>query len=186
MATLTKRTKKTITLGSGTPYIMEFTGTLPARADICKPDNLLGYVKGGAALEYTVEPYEEKDDLGYVSKTIITAEDALLKLGLITWNGKTLEYLVDRCKVTEASGVRTIKIGGAGNAQGKQWVICFHHADKKDGDLWVTIVGTNTAGLTLTLAADAGTVLEPEFKALPAIDEDGALVQIEEEMDATT
>ena len=101
---MAKRTKKTITLGSGIPYIMEYNGTLPTREQICVDANLLGYVKGGAALEYTVEPYDEKDDLGYASKSIFTAEDALLKLGLITWNGRTIEYLVDRCKVTEDNG----------------------------------------------------------------------------------
>lgn len=177
---MAKRDKKTITLGSGIPYIMEFSGTLPSRTDICKPENLLGYVKGGAALEYTMEPYKEKDDLGYVSKEIVTEEEAKLKLGLLTWNGEQLKYLVDRCKVTDDEGVRTVLLGGAGNAQGKQWVVCFHHPDKKTGDLWVTVVGNNSAGLTLTFAADAGTVLEPEISAVPQ-DDQGTLVKIEEE-----
>lgn len=181
---MAKRDKKTITLGSGIPYIMEFTGTLPSRTDICKSENLLGYVKGGAALEYTFEPYKEQDDLGYVSKEIVQAEEAKLKLGLLTWNGDTLTKLVDRCTVTEAAGVRTILLGGAGNAQGKQWVVCFHHPDKKTGDLWATVVGNNSAGLTLTFAADAGTVLEPEISAVPH-DDNGTLVKVEEEIAAS-
>lgn len=180
---MAKRDKKTITLGSGIPYIMEYTGEMPEVSAICVEENLLGYVKGGAALEYTSEPHEEKDDLGYVSKVVITAEDALLKLGLITWNGNTLKYLADRCKVEEKDGKRIIHLGGAGNAQGKEWVVCFHQPDKKDGDLWVLIRGTNTAGLTLTFAVDAGTVVEPEFKAMPQ-DTDGTLVTIIEEMEA--
>lgn len=182
---MSKRDKKTITLGSGRPYIMEFNADtgIPEPSVICVEDNLLGYVKGGAALEYTAEPYEEKDDLGYVSKIIITEEELLLKLGLLTWNGKTLEKLVDRCKVTEdtTKGTRTIHIGGAGNAQGKDWVVCFFHEDKKDGNLWVIVRGSNSAGLTLTFAADEGTVLEPEFKALPQ-DEAGTLAKIVEEI----
>ena len=177
-----KRTKDTITIGSGIPYIMEFdTATgLPDEQTICVEENRLGFVKGGAALEYTVEPHTEKDDLGRASKIIVTAEEALLKLGLLTWNGTTLKYLIDRCKVTEETGKRIINIGGAGNAQGKDWVICFHHIDKKDGDLYVTIRGTNTAGLTLTFATDEGTVIEPEFAALPS-DDEGTLVRIVEE-----
>lgn len=179
----TKRSKENITLGSGKPYILEFDGEMPSVEDICKPENLLGYVKGGAALSYTEETYEEKDDLGIVSKIITTSEEALMKLGLMTWNGNTLKYLADRCTVTEDTekGTRTIHIGGAGNSQGKEWVVCFFHEDKTDGNLWVLIRGRNTAGFTITLAADAGTVIEPEFKALPQ-DDKGTLITLIEEI----
>lgn len=181
---MAKRDKKNITLGSVIPYIMEYDGTMPSHTEICTPENLLGYSKGGAELTYSEETYEEKDDLGYASKVITTTEEVLVKLGLLTWNGKTLEYLADRCKVTEGEGVRTIHIGGAGNAQGKEWVLCLFHEDKKDGNLWVLIRGRNNTGLTLTLAADAGTVLEPEFKAMPQ-DDAGTLVTIIEEITTT-
>jgi len=179
-----KRSKENITLGSGKAYIAEYTGdAMLSHTDICKADNLLGYIKGGAELSYTEETYEEKDDLGYVSKVITTSEEALMKLGLLTWNGTTLKHLADRCTVTEENGLRTIHIGGAGNSQGKEWVICFLHEDKKDGNLWVLIRGRNTAGFTLTFAADAGTVIEPEFKALPQ-DENGTLITLVEEIPA--
>jgi hypothetical protein len=186
MATKAKRDKDTITLGSVIPYIMEYTGTVPAHTEICKPENRLGYSKGGAEIAYTEETYEERDDLGYVSKIITTTEEALVKLGLLTWNGDTLKYLADRCAVTEdkTKGTRTIHIGGAGNSQGKDWVLCLHHQDTTDGDLWVIIRGRNNTGLTLTLAADAGTVIEPEFKAMPQ-DEKGTLITIIEEIPTT-
>lgn len=179
---MAKRAKENITLGSGKAYIVEYTsGTNLSHTDICKEDNLLGHIKGGAELTYTEETYEEKDDLGLVSKVITTSEEAILKLGLLTWNGTTLKHLADRCTVTEAQGTRTIKIGGAGNTQGKEWAVCFHHQDKKDGDLWVIIRGRNTAGLTLTFSAEAGTVMEPEFKALPQ-DDNGTLITLIEEI----
>lgn len=179
---MAKRSKENITLGSGKAYILEYTsGTTLSHTDICKPANLLGYIKGGAELSYSEETYEEKDDLGYVSKVITTSEEAILKLGLLTWNGDTLLHLADRCSVTEASGLRTIHIGGAGNSQGKEWAICFAHEDKTDGNLWVMIRGRNTAGFTLTFAADAGTVIEPEFKALPQ-DDSGTLITLIEEI----
>jgi hypothetical protein len=186
---MAKRDKSNITLGSGKAYIQELaagTTTLPDVATICTDANLLAYIKGGAELSYTEETHEEKDDLGYVSKIVTISEEAILKLGLLTWNGNTLKNLVERCKVTEdkTKGTRTIQIGGAGNAQGKEYVICFAHEDKKDGNLWVLIRGRNTAGLTLTLAADAGTVLEPEFKALPLAD--GTLITLIEEIDKGT
>lgn len=175
-----------ITLGSGKPYIAEYDAVagMPTPEEICKPENLLGKTKGGAELSYAAETHEEKDDLGTVAKVVITAEEALLKLGLITFNGKTLAKLADRCKVTEKDGKRTVHIGGAGNAQGKEWVVCFHHEDKKDGDIWVLIRGANQAGLTLTYAVDAGTRIEPQFKALPQ-DDDGTLITYIEEIKVT-
>lgn len=179
-----KRSKENITLGSGKAYIMEHdSGNMPTVEEICQDTNLMGRIQGGAELSYTEETYEEKDDLGYVSKVITTSEEALLKLGLITWNGNTLKNLADRCSVAEAEGKRTIRIGGAGNAQGKEWVVCFAHEDKKDGNLWVLIRGRNTAGFTLSFAKDAGTKVEPEFKALPQ-DDKGTLITLIEEMDA--
>lgn len=177
------RGKDTITLGSGIPYVAEYDGSMPTVDEICKEENRLGYCKGGAELSYTEETYEEKDDLGYVSKVITTSEEALLKLGLLTWNGAALKHLTDRCTVTEASGMRTIHIGGAGNKQGKEWVICFKHEDKTDGDLYVLIRGRNTTGFTLTFATESGTVVEPQFKALPQ-DDKGTLITLIEKIAA--
>ena len=181
---MAKRSKENITLGSGKIYLETFTDTMPTVDTICKDENLLGYIKGGASLEYTEETYEEKDDLGIVSKIITTSEEALLKCGLLTWNGETLTKLIDRCQTTEEGGKRTTKIGGAGNTQGGYYAICFEHEDKTDGNLWILIKGRNTAGATLTFATDAGTVIEPEFKAMPH-DEDGTLIELIEEIPTT-
>lgn len=178
---MAKRDKDTVTLGSGKIYLQTFSESMPTVDTLCVESNLLGYIKGGASLEYTQETYEEKDDLGYVSKIITTNEEAVLKCGLLTWNGATLKKLLDRCSSTEASGKRTTKIGGAGNAQGGYYAICFHHEDKTDGDLWILIKGRNTAGATLKFATDAGTTVEPEFKALPH-DSDGTIVELIEEI----
>lgn len=179
---MAKRAPENITLGSGKAYIAEFNAAtgMPTHTEICKEENLLGHIQGGAELTYTEETHEEKSDLGLVSKVVTITEEAIMKLGLLTWNGTTLQKLADRCKVTEGEGIRTIHIGGAGNAQGKEWVVCFAHEDKKDGNLWVMVRGRNTVGLTLTFAVDAGTKLEPEFKALPQ-DDDGTLITIIEE-----
>jgi hypothetical protein len=181
---MAKRDKNTITLGSGKIYLQAYAEAMPTVDDLCKPENELGHIKGGAALEYTQEIYEEKDDLGRVSKIITTAEEAILKCGLITWNGETLKKLIERCGTTEAAGKRTTKIGGSGNAQGGYYAICFHHEDKTDGSVWILIKGRNTAGATLTFAVDEGTLVEPEFKALPH-DEAGTLVELIEEIPTT-
>ena len=183
---MAKRTGDPITLGSGKLYFQEYTDTVPDFAGIqalCVDGNRLALIKGGAALEYTQDTYEEKDDLGLVSKVITVKEEVKLKCGLLTWTGDTIGVLIDHSKVETASGVRTTKIGGASNKKGKYYVLVFHHEDKQEGDLWVVIVGRNTAGLSLTFAADAGSVIEPEFTAKPH-DEDGTLVVIYEEIDA--
>lgn len=140
---MAKRDKEVITLGSGKIYIQAYADTMPTVETLCIEDNLLGYIKGGAALEYTEETYEEKDDLGYVSKIITTNEEALLRCGLLTWNGNTLKNLIDRCKTTETAGKRTTKIGGAGNSQGGYYAVCFAHEDATDGNLWIMIKGRN-------------------------------------------
>jgi hypothetical protein len=53
--------------------------------------------------------------------------------------------------------------------------------DKVDGDLWVLIKGRNTAGATITFAKDEGSVIEPEFTALPH-DDNGTLIELIEEI----
>lgn len=180
---MAKRDKNTITLGSGKIYLDAFASTMPTVDTLCVDENLLGYIKGGAALEYTEETYEEKDDLGLVSKIITTSEEAILKCGLLTWNGTTLKSLIDRCASSESAGKRTTKIGGAGNAQGGYYAICFYHEDPTDGDLWILIKGRNTAGASLTFGVDEGTVIEPEFKAMPH-DDAGTLIELIEEIPA--
>lgn len=181
-----KRSGDPITLGSGKLYYEEYTDQVPTFESVkalCVDAKRLALIKGGAALSYNEETHEEKDDLGLVSKVITTKEEVKLKCGLLTWTGNALNVLVDRSSVTESAGVRTTKIGGAGNAKGKYYVLVFHHEDATDGDLWVVIVGRNTVGLTLTFAAEAGTVVEPEFTAKPH-DDDGTLVVIYEELDS--
>ena len=178
---MAKRDTQTITLGSGEFYMDTFETAMPTVDELFAEANLVGHTKGGAALEYTEETVEEKDDLGKVTKIITTTEEAILKGGLLTWNGTTLKKLIDRCSSTEANGKRTTKIGGVGNAQGGYYAIGFLHEDKTDGNVWIMIKGRNTAGVTITFATDEGSVIEPEFKAMPH-DTDGTLIEFIEEI----
>lgn len=175
------RDTNTITLGSGKLFIAEFAGnTIPDDAVLETDANHAGWISGGASLEYTPEFYEAKDDLGMVVKTITTNEEAILKSGIMTWNGDTLAKLSQTARVTETADKRTVKIGGAGNADGKKYVIRFLHSDKVDGDVRITIVGQNQSGFTLTFSKDEATVIDAEFKALPNLDKEGTLVIFEE------
>lgn len=176
-----KRTKETITLGSGKIYAMDYVDEIPTDETIEVSENLLGYIKGGAELEYSPEFYDAKDDLGIVQKTIITEEEAILKSGIMTWNADTLAKLAATSRVTEGDGTRTLKVGGVANQNGKKYIIRFVHEDAVDGDVRITIVGQNQSGFTLSFMKDDETVIDAEFKALPNLDKEGTLILFEEE-----
>lgn len=175
-----KRDTDVITLGSGDLMIQEYTETMPAYSDFKEDTDLLGRIQGGATLEYSGTWYEAKDDTGKAVKTIITEEEATLKSGIITWNGTTLEKLCSTARVTDSDGIRTVKIGGVGNHNGKSYALCFHHTDKADGDVWLVIRAVNQGGLAIAFTKDKETVIDAEFKCLPQ-DTEGTLIQFIEE-----
>lgn len=176
-----KRDADVITLGSGDLMIKEYDGAIPAYTEFNPETDLLGRIQGGATLEYKGEWYDAKDDSGKAIKTIITNEEATLKSGVITWNGKTLEKLVSTARVTESAGIRTVKIGGVANHNGKSYALCFHHTDKVDGDVWLVVRGVNKAGFSLAFVKDKETVIDAEFMCLPQ-DDEGTLIQYVEQI----
>lgn len=176
-----KRDAEVITLGSGDLMIKEYDGAIPAYTEFNPETDLLGRIQGGATLEYKGEWYDAKDDSGKAIKTIITNEEATLKSGVITWNGKTLEKLVSTARVTESAGIRTVKIGGIANHNGKSYALCFHHTDKVDGDVWLVVRGVNKAGFSLSFLKDKETVIDAEFMCLPQ-DDEGTLIQYVEQI----
>ncbi len=181
--------KEKIVLGSGIDYCMEFTGEIPADDVIETEENRLGAIKGGATLNYKPSTYTEKDDTGKISKTVTTEEEVTYKLGLITFNANVLDKLTATGTVTEETvgnkKRRTIKIGGVENDNGKKWLHRFVHKDDVDGDIRVTIVGTNKSGFSLAFAKDKGTTVEPEITAEP-LDEKGHLIIYTEDVIAST
>ena len=181
---MAKTAGEKIVLGSGKLYTMEFTGTLPTDLLFEVDENLLGAISGGASLEYKPKFVEAKDDLGTVSKIVLTEEEVTLKSGILTWCGKTIAKLCATARTTEELGKRTVKIGGIGNQDGKKYAIRFLYKDASDGDIRVTIVGNNQAGFTLAYVADKETVIDAEFKAQP-LDAEGTLIIFEEEIPTT-
>lgn len=175
-----------IILGSGYIHLATFTKgqQIPDPEKFCTDANRYSYIKNGATLEYTNEVQEAKDDMGKVSKTVITSEEVTLKAGLMTLIGDTIEKLCDtaRVSVTDNGKYRRTKIGGVGNRKGAKYVICFHHVDPEDGDIWVQIIGQNQAGFTLSFAPSDATVVDAEFKAMPNLDDEGTLVNYVEEI----
>lgn len=116
-----------------------------------------------------------------MSKKILTEEEVILKSGIMTWNGETLQKLSSTARVENDDSKRIVKVGGAGNYNGKKYLIRFYHRDKIDGDIRITIVGSNEAGFELSFAKDKETVINAEFKAQPC-DDEGTLIIYEEEM----
>lgn len=170
-----------IILGSGKLFLLEYSGTIPADATIETEANRFGYIKKGATLEYKGTPITVTDDLGMVSRTVLTQEEVLLKTAQAIINGQMLMKLTPTARVTEAAGVRTTKIGGIANQDGKNYVVRFLHEDASLGDVRVTIVGTNQAGFTLSFLPDNSEPVAMEFKATPH-DSEGTLVTITEEI----
>lgn len=173
-----------IILGSGKLFAILFEDTIPENSVIETEDNRLGHIKGGATLEYAPEYYIAKDDLGEVQKSKLVNEEVKLKSGLMTLNGNSIAKLCATARVDETkAGKRTVKIGGAGNDDGKKYLIRFLHEDEEDGDIRLTIVGRNESGFSMAFAKDAETVVDAEFTAFPS-DKEGTLI-IYEEDDAT-
>lgn len=179
-----------IVLGSGKLYIDEAVAavgggyTIPSDATLEVSSKLIGWIQGGATLEYTPTFYEAKDDLGMVSKKYLTEEEAILKSGVMTWNADTLTKICSTARdVTPSAETskKIIKIGGIGNFDGKNYVVRFVHEDPVDGDIRITIVGSNESGFEMSFAKDKETVINAEFKAVPN-DTDGTLVIYEEEV----
>lgn len=178
-----------IILGSGYIHVKTYTKgeAIPNPEDFCKDETLFAYIKGGATIEYKPEFYEAKDDMGKVAKTVVTDEEVTLKSGIMTFTGNTLAKLCDTARVSERTSTegkkkyRIVKVGGAGNAKGAKYVICFHHVDPVDGDIYLMIVGQNQSGFSLSFAKDSETVVDAEFHALP-MDGEGTLITYTEEI----
>ena len=173
-----------IVLGSGKLYCDTVSATagvytIPADNSIEADAKLLGYIKGGATLEYTPTFYTVKDDLGYVSRRYLTEESVVFKSGILTWNGKVLDKLCSTATVDETDTVnhkRTVKIGGIDNYDNQMYILRFLHEDDVEGDIRVTVVGNNTAGFEIQFQPDSETVLNAEFECVPGVGSAGTLV----------
>lgn len=177
--------EKRIVLGSGKLYVLPYNNLeIPANEEIEQDENLLGLIKGGATLSYAPTFYTAKDDLGIVQKKMLTEETATLKSGIMTWNAATLDKICTTAHLEDDgadSGKRVLKIGGIGNYDNGKFVIRFVHHDASDGDIRITLVGSNEAGFEIAFAPDTETVVDAEFSAFPC-DDMGTLIIYEEDV----
>ena len=177
------RSKKTVPLGSGRFYIIEHDSTALTAEKIvsaCTAENHYGETKGGATLTYSVTEHKEQDDHGVLMRMIATEEEAKLKGGIFSWNPEMLPKLVRTGRKSTEGKYTVVRIGGLNNDDGKQYIVVFKHIDPNYPPLYVAVVGTNSAGLSIAFARDNTSKLEPEFTALPC-DDEGTLICIVEE-----
>lgn len=178
---------KRVALGSGQCYVQEFDGTFPTAEELvamCTPENHLGYTKNGATVSYSGTVHKEQDDHGHLVRIVTLDEEVKLRLGVFNWTPETLTRLVATGRMVKQGKYNVLKIGGLNNDNGKSYVVVFKQIDPKEGDLYLALVGTNTAGLSLAFARDNATKLEPEFTAQPADDDGTLLVMFEDVPDA--
>ena len=177
------RTKKTASLGSGIAYVVEYTmDKMPGAAELVAlavDGNKAGETKGGATFTYTTNTHKEQDDHGTVVRIITLDEEAKLRLGLFTWEPEMLTKLSATGRVVEDGEYAVIKLGGLQNDKGKRYIVIFKQIDPELGDLYVALVGTNTAGITIAFSRDATSKLEPEFTALQHDDEGTLAIMFE-------
>lgn len=172
--------EKNVVLGSGKLFITEATVvggviTVPEDATIEVEANRIGAVSGGATLTYKPTFYTAEDDLGEVKVTRLQKEEVTLKSGIMKWNYEALQKLASTARSTIVKGITTIKLGGTKNDDGKVYIVRFLHEDAAQGDIRITIAGSNTSGFELAFSQDKETVVDMEFAAHP-IDAEGTLV----------
>lgn len=178
--------QKRFILGSGVLYLAVCEGTIPEDTVLETDANRVGNISGGATLEYKPTFYRVEDDLGTVKSDLLTAEELTFKSGLLIPNMDFMPYAAPTVRTATAEQVKTTKIGGIKNADGKSYVVRFVHKSTANPTykLRTTIVGVNTSGFSLALLKDKETVVDMTFSAEP-LDDTGTLCQITEQNETT-
>lgn len=173
-----KAKKEHVMLGSGTFYGKEYTGgEIPPNEEIETEENIIAAIKGGAAVTYTPSLLEESSDLDEVTVNIFQSDEVVLKTGLMTLIGDTFKILTSTARVSEADGITTVLVGGAGNHDGKTYL--FHFVNNNPlRPVRVTVVGINQKGFELSFKKDGATVVDLEVKGEP-FDDAGTKLKIQ-------
>ena len=162
----------TVTLGSGDLYILDYEGSIPEDSAIETLENKIGSIKGGAELEYSPESYAVTGDDGRTYKSFITKEEVKFKSGVLTWNLDVLSKLCMGGELTkdDSQNIATLKIGKNTSSSIKQVLLRFVH--KLDGEkaIKMTMIGSPSAGFTLSFNPEEETVIDAEFSALSQTD----------------
>lgn len=165
----------TVTLGSGELYLLDYEGSMPEDSVIETSENKIGSIKGGAELEYSPESYTVTGDDGRTYKAFITKEDVTFKSGVLTWNLDVLSKLIMGGELTtgtdaDKTNVKILKIGKNGSSAIKQVVLRFVHTIEGKKKIRMTMIGSPSAGFTLSFNPEEETVIDAEFTAISQTD----------------
>lgn len=167
-------------LGSGKLYVKKVTSEteIPSLKALCIEDNQIGWIKGGATIEYTIDTKEIYDDLRMVNETFITGEHSKLTTGLLTWNKEVIEALINNETVSEDG---TILVGAQGMTKMDKLIVIFE-AIPTSGNIIrrFGMIGVSEAGLNLQYQPEDATVVDVEFAGVA--DANGRYLRIEEEV----
>lgn len=180
--------KQQVIMGAGEWFIKPYTEGEVNCEEVCADENYAGETQGGATVEYTPTTYTIEDDNGRLRRTFQVKADATMKTGLLTIDTKSIGSMmsVGILTVNEQGTKRILKLGG-GHAELKRFFVVFRYlkdAEKKQY-IYVGMVATNTAPLTLTFTKDKETVQDLTYAADTNGVDDTILV-IEEDIDKNT
>ena len=180
--------KQHVIMGAGEWFVKEYTeGEVDCEA-ICVDENYAGETQGGATVEYTPSTYTIEDDNGKLRRTFMVKADATMKTGLLTIDVKSIGSLmsVGVLTINEGGTKRILKLG-AGRAELKRFFVVFRYTKDKEKNqyIYVGMVATNTAPLTLAFTKDKETVQDLTYTADTNGVDDTILV-IEEDIEPAT
>ncbi|MCQ2330398.1 MAG: hypothetical protein MJZ55_00240 [Paludibacteraceae bacterium] len=171
--------ERSLQLGSGRIYVKKVTDEtkIPSLKALCIEANQIGFIKGGATIEYTIDTKEIYDDLRMVNEKFITGEHAKLTSGLLTWNKSVIEALINN-ETTDFDG--SILVGANGLSKMDKMIVIFE-AIPNTGNVVrrFGMIGVSDSGLKMQYNPEDATVVDISFAAVA--DEDGHYIRIEEE-----
>ena len=151
-----------ILLGAGTIFMKEVEDNTPPET-LFDEENKVGVTYGGATLDIKPEVKEIENDFGEVKVSSITKFAISLKCGLAEIDGEKVKQTMGVGTYTEAveSNPSTYIISDS-DTKLKTYAVGFKH---KNNNTKVTVVATNTEGLSLAFDKENETKMEPTFTA---------------------
>ena len=177
-----------IAMGTLELYITEWEGTsvddIPSNEVLETEDNRIGRTKDGGTVTYKPTFYTAKSDDGKAVLIALTEEEVNVSVGLITLNGDKLSKIVSTSRVTVEDGVRTTKIGGIDNFDGKLYLFRAVHKGHKNGkgDIRYTFIGLNTEGFAEAYKPNQEVIVTPAITTAP-FDDGTLLIRAEYDID---
>ena len=127
----------------------------------------IGYLKDGYQFNVSTNKLEDKSDLGEIKISVITEENATVKISLFNANAETISKQYPAAKHCEIDGFGITTVGGLGDLDETPHVLIFKHDDNAYGDSVVICVGKNTSGFDAVWKQDSVTPFPCEYSVEP-------------------